>query len=176
LGEVAAIQAIAQLGPVLGAPFAIKARIQAALAVAAILAQTIPAFFKGKDYTDKYEGPATWGEKQREVKIDKSGNVQVSPNRTTPLWVNRDDIITPSVNAFESKMNEPGSEIFKRVVGNKYAGDTKAHMRVVYVKGDNDDISDKLTETNRLLKKQLRKKTSFNPVIKLAHKKRFFGT
>lgn len=147
-----------------------------AIALAAILAQSIPAFFKGKNALDSYEGPATWGEKRKEVRITEDGGVEISPNRTTPLWVNRNDIITPSVPEFERQMKDPGSEIFRRVVGNKYRTDTRSRMQVVYVKSENDrDMSSKLDQTNRLLRKIERKETRFDPKLSIELPTKYFS-
>ena len=87
----------------------------AASQTAIVLAQSIPAFYKGKGPLDNYEGPGTWGEKRREVLIDKSGNVTLSPNRTTPIMLDKDDIIMPSIDSFKNVMSNSNSEVFKRV-------------------------------------------------------------
>lgn len=147
-----------------------------AIALAAILAQSIPAFFKGKNALDSYEGPATWGEKRKEVRVTEDGKVEISPNKTTPLWVNRNDIITPSVPEFERQMKNPESEIFRRVVGNKYRADTQSRMQVVYIKSENDKgMSSKLDQTNRLLRKIERKETRFDPKIVLEPPTKYFS-
>lgn len=82
---------------------------------ALVASQPLPKFFMGKNPLDDYEGPATWGERRREVRIDRHGNIEVSPNRTTPLMVKRDDIITPSIDDFNRQMERPSSEVYKRV-------------------------------------------------------------
>ncbi|BFP39492.1 hypothetical protein FGF1_03370 [Flavobacteriaceae bacterium GF1] len=147
-----------------------------AIALGAILAQSLPAFFKGKNYTDKYEGPATWGERGREVKIGSDGSVELSPNRTTPLYVKRDDIITPTVSDFQRKMKQPGSEVFKRVVGNKYKADTDARMRVVHISGQRDsETADLIRETNRLLKKMNRRPINVNSNVVIKKPSKFFA-
>lgn len=87
----------------------------AGLQTGLILAQTLPQFYKGKNAMDDYEGPATWGERRREVRIDRHGNIEVSPNRTTPLLVKRDDIITPSIDSFQRQMSNPSTEVYRRV-------------------------------------------------------------
>ena len=82
---------------------------------AIVAAQPLPQFFKGKALGDNYEGFATWGERQPEAKISADGTVEVSPNKTTPLFVKKDDIITPSLSNFRSELKNPSSEIHKRV-------------------------------------------------------------
>jgi len=108
------------------------------LAIAGITATAIPAFFKGKNLMDDYEGPATWGERRREVKIGADGSVEVSPNRTTPTWVKKDDIITPSIGDFQRRMSQPNSEVFKRV-SRSLRHDTESRSRIIFVKSGNID-------------------------------------
>lgn len=121
-----------------GLPFtAIVAAIGAAQA-AFVLSQPLPAFFKGKNLMDDYEGPATWGERRREVKIGADGSVEVSPNRTTPTWVKKDDIITPSIDDFQRRMSRPNSEVFKRV-SKSLRHDTESRSRTILIKSGNID-------------------------------------
>lgn len=81
---------------------------------ALVAAQPLPQFFKGKVPLDNYEGPATWGEKGQEVLVTPGGEMFVSPNKTTPLWVGKDDIIVPSFSQFDKEMNNKG-EVFNRL-------------------------------------------------------------
>ncbi|MEM7485034.1 MAG: hypothetical protein AAF348_07480 [Bacteroidota bacterium] len=105
---------LAQTGVVAPTLIPVIAAIGAAQA-AFVASQPLPQFFQGKNAMDSYEGPATWGERRKEVKIGSDGNIEVSPNRTTPLYVKKDDIITPSIEDFQRHMNRPSSEVFKRV-------------------------------------------------------------
>jgi len=90
---------------------------QTGIALATVLAQTLPAFFTGKSLMDNYEGLATWGERGREVRVTKGGGVEVSPDTTTPTFVRRDDMIVRSIPLFQQAMANPNSEVFKRVAG-----------------------------------------------------------
>jgi hypothetical protein len=117
----------------------------AAVESASVISQLIPAFYRGKNFNDNYEGPATWGELRREVKIGKDGNVELSPNKTTPLFVKKDDIITPSVGSFKSAMSDPSSEVFKRVVGSKYGKDNEARLQA-FTSIQGRQIDEKLLE------------------------------
>lgn len=102
---------------------------QTGIALATVLAQSIPAFFTGKSLMDNYEGPATWGERGREVRVTKDGRVEVSPNATTPTYVNRDDLILKNIPLFNQSMNNPNSEVFKRVAS-AWKADTAGRERV----------------------------------------------
>lgn len=77
-------------------PFVIGA---GALATGTVMAQTIPAFAKGKNASDPYEGPMVWGEKQPEVKMDKYGNIEVA-TKPTLGETKKGDTIFPSIPAF----------------------------------------------------------------------------
>lgn len=105
-----------------------------------VAAQPLPQFFKGKKITDNFEGLATWGEKRREVLVDKNGNVSVSPNKTTPLYVNRDDIIAPSISNFNKQLKDPDSDIAKRL-SKKLDIDTENGIRMISVNTGNQSIS-----------------------------------
>lgn len=148
----------------------------AAAESASVLARLIPAFFKGKNYTDKYEGPATWGERGREVKIGADGKVEISPNRTTPLFVKKDDIITPSISAFNDKLSQPNSEVFKRVVGNKYYNDTESRMKVVYVNNNTSVLDEKIIEM-AIINGMRKAKVNLNQKIEIKQSKnrRYFS-
>lgn len=106
---------------------------------ALVASRPLPQFFKGKNLMDKYEGPATWGEHRREVKVGADGSVEVSPNRTTPLWVKKDDIITPSIDDFQKRMSRPNSEVFKRV-SRSLRRDTEARAQAIMVKSQPMDL------------------------------------
>ncbi|WP_375587141.1 tape measure protein [Flagellimonas aurea] len=130
LGIVKAVAASPLTG---GLPFsAIVAGIGAAQA-AFVAAQPLPQFFKGKNLMDNYEGPATWGERRKEVKIGADGSVEVSPNKTTPLYVKKNDIITPSIDDFNRRMKQPNSEVFRRV-SRSLQNDTQKRAQVFMVK------------------------------------------
>lgn len=136
LGIVKAVAASPLTG---GMPFAaIVAGIGAAQA-AFVASQPLPQFFRGKNLMDKYEGPATWGEHRREVKVGADGSIEVSPNRTTPLWVKKDDIITPSIDDFQKRMSRPNSEVFKRV-SRSLQKDTEMRSQAVLVKSQPMDL------------------------------------
>lgn len=124
-----------------------------------VLAQSFPAFFKGKNLMDNYEGPATWGEHRKEVKVGSDGSLEVSPNRTTPFWVKKDDIITPSIDEFKRRMSQPNSEVFKRVNASLMR-DTDKRSRYVMVQSNHIDtkgIEDVLMKAMR--------KYSMRPIV-----------
>ena len=75
-----------------------------AAAAGTILAQSIPAFEKGKGENDPYEGPMLWGEKRPEVKVDGKGNVEVATKPTFGT-TKKGDRIFPSVNAYLDSIN-----------------------------------------------------------------------
>jgi hypothetical protein len=81
---------------------------------ALVSAQPLPQFFKGKGPLDNYEGLATWGERGQEVLVTPGGEMFVSPNKTTPLFVGKDDIIVPSFSQFNKELNS-GGEVFSRL-------------------------------------------------------------
>ena len=81
---------------------------------ALIASQPLPQFFKGKGPLDNYEGLATWGERGQEVLVTPGGEMYVSPNKTTPLYVGKDDIIVPSFSQFDRELNSKG-EVFNRL-------------------------------------------------------------
>lgn len=113
--------------------------IQTGVALATILAQTLPKFFfQGKGLEDTYEGPGVWGERRREVKIGADGQVEVSPNKATPLWVKKDDLILKSVPEFHSAMRNPNSDAFKRVAST-LSRDTRQRTQVITPQGYNGD-------------------------------------
>lgn len=170
------VKAVAASPVTFGMPFSAYVAAIGAAQAALVASQPLPQFFKGKNYTDKYEGPATWGERGREVKIGADGKVEISPNRTTPLFVKKDDIITPSISAFNDKLSQPNSEVFKRVVGNKYYNDTESRMKVVYVNKNNDfDIKAQLEQTNMLLRKYANRPVNVNANLKINKPKRYFS-
>ncbi|EAR14672.1 coiled-coil domain-containing protein [Robiginitalea biformata] len=109
---------------------------QTGIALATVLAQSLPAFFTGKGLMDDYEGLATWGERGREVRVSKDGRVEVSPDTTTPTYVKKDDLILRNIPLFRQQMDNPNSEVFKRVAG-AWKQDTAGRERVATVPGYN---------------------------------------
>lgn len=87
------------------------------LAVAGILAQSIPQFFKGKEASDNYQGWATVNELpgQRELKIDKYGGVTAYKAGMQLDYVHGSDIIVPNMTTFNREIKDPTSDIFKRL-------------------------------------------------------------
>ena len=73
-------------------------------AAGAVLAQTIPAFEKGKDKNDPYEGAMLWGEKVPEVKVDKKGNVEVAAKPTFGT-TKKGDTIFPNIKSYLESLN-----------------------------------------------------------------------
>lgn len=102
-----------------------------------VIAQSVPAFFKGKNPSDNYEGMATWGEKRKEVKIGSDGGIEVSPNKTTPLFVKKDDIITPNISTFNREISDPSSDIYQRVA-RRLSADTKDRQNMILVRQKTD--------------------------------------
>lgn len=118
----ALLNAYALLSSPATAALASNAFAQAAIAgafgaaqLAFVASKPLPEFFKGKDLRNNFEGLATWGEKRKEVKIGSDGNIEVSPNRTTPLFVKKDDIIVPSISKFHKEIENPNSDVAKRL-------------------------------------------------------------
>lgn len=91
--------------------------VNTGLALATVLAQSLPAFFfKGKALGNKYQGPGIWGEFQREVKVGADGRMEVSPDGPSPTYVKSSDIILESFGAFRKQMSNSNSEVYKRVM------------------------------------------------------------
>lgn len=87
-----------------------------ALAIGAVLAQSVPKFFfMGKGLGDNYQGPAIWGELQREVKVGKDGSLEVSPDGASPTYVKSSDMILKSMSDFRKQMGNSNSEVYRRV-------------------------------------------------------------
>lgn len=103
------------LGPVFGASLFPFITLNTALSLGSIVAQTIPAFEKGKKAGEPYEGPAIWGEKRHEVKYSKDGSIEVSPSKPTFTYVQRDDVVYPSVGDFLSAHPEFSAQQLERV-------------------------------------------------------------
>lgn len=103
--SMAIISALAQIpkfdfGISAGATAALYAATGAAQ-LAAVMAQPIPKYAKGKKASDSYEGPMIWGEKQPEVKVDRAGNVEIA-RKPTFGTTKKGDTIYPSIAAFEN--------------------------------------------------------------------------
>ena len=120
---VAIIQAYAQLGPIGGTIAGALITALSLVQLSNIDRQKPPQFFKGKKATDNFEGWGTWGEKRREVSVDEHGNVEISPNKTTPRYIKKKEIIVPSVPQFNREIQNPDSDIAQRVF-KKYNQDT----------------------------------------------------
>jgi len=134
---VAIVQAYAQLGPIGGTIAGVLISGIAAYQVQQIKKQKPPQFFKGKKATDNFEGWGTWGERRPEVKIGEDGSVEVSPNKTTPLYVKRNDIIIPSLQQYDRELKNPTSETFKRV-NKKLTNDTNFRTKMMVVHNEVD--------------------------------------
>lgn len=151
-GNTAAIAALTfpptGLGPILGQPFAAAARVNTAISLAAILAQTIPQFYKGKSALNNYEGVASVNEMpgQREYRINKDGVIEMFPSGMHYTYVNKDDIIEKSRSSLQSSLSDQNSEVFKRVVGEKYSNDTQSRMKVVYVNNEKSSMDELILE------------------------------
>jgi hypothetical protein len=60
------------------------------------LAQPIPRYFRGKDESDNYEGPAIVDDGGRpEAIVRADGSIEIGSNRPRMTWVGRDDIVIP---------------------------------------------------------------------------------
>jgi hypothetical protein len=128
------------LGPALGAALIPGIQTNAGIAAGIVLAQAIPQFFKGKNAMDSYEGIGTWGERGREVNVDAFGNTEVSPNKTTPRYINKSDIIVPSISQFQQQLKDPSSDVFKRV-SRKIGSDTTERNNMIVVSSPAIDTS-----------------------------------
>ncbi len=95
----------AKVGPIIALGAA-----QAAL----VRAQPLPQFFMGKA-SGGYEGLATWGEKRPEVLVTPDGQMFLSPDKKTPLYVAKEDIIVPSVRKFQEEIKSGQGEVFHRL-------------------------------------------------------------
>ena len=87
------------------------------ISIAGILAQSLPAFFKGKSPSDNYEGWATVNELpgQKEIKIDEHGGITPYKAGMQLDYVKSSDIIVPSMSTFNREIKNPDSDIFKRL-------------------------------------------------------------
>ena len=126
----ALLNAYALLSNPLTAPLAPNAFAQAAIAgafgaaqLAFVASRPLPQFFLGKKATDNFEGIGTWGERRKEVNVDSQGNIEISPNKTTPRHIMKSDIIVPSISQFDREIKNPNSDVFKRV-SKRYKQDT----------------------------------------------------
>jgi len=76
-----------------------------AIAAAGIIATPIPRYKTGKGRGDNYEGLAVVGDGGRQEPIVRAdGSMELSPAKDTLTWVGKDDIVFPSVEAFEKNM------------------------------------------------------------------------
>ena len=75
--------------------------------LAAAIATPIPRYEKGKNVKDKYEGPAIWGERKREVRFGRRG-VELSPKYPGlhKTHVYSDDVIHPDADAFFADLEQ----------------------------------------------------------------------
>ncbi len=107
------------LGPILGLPLAGLIKANTAISIAAILAQSIPAFFRGKDSRDPYTGMHTVNELpgQREIKIDKDGTIKLYGKGMQMDYSRAGDIIEPSPGAFMKNLFDPRTETNRRIMG-----------------------------------------------------------
>lgn len=95
----AIMKAVAASPLTAGMPFtAIVAAIGAAQ-VAAVLAKPLPHFARGTENAPR--GLAIWGEAGQEAKIDRRGNMELSPSRATPTFLQGGERIIP-----HDKLNE----------------------------------------------------------------------
>ncbi len=126
------------LGPVFGAALIPGININAGLAIGAILAQSIPQFFKGKSAADNYEGIASVNELpgQREYRVNKDGVIEMLPSGMHYTYVKGDDIIEKSKSSLQSSLRDKNSEVFKRVVANKYSNDTNERTKVIKLQSE----------------------------------------
>lgn len=116
------------------------------LAQAAIVKSTkLPQFFKGKDANNNFEGLATWGEHRPEVLIDKYGGVEFSPNGTTPKFIKKDDIIVPSIPKFFNQIENPNSDVAKRI-SKRLGKETKERQMIINNSNANYSDNRKLEE------------------------------
>ena len=98
------------------------------IAQAAIVSrQALPEFFLGKDRFNNFEGWGTVGEKRKEVIIGGDGSIEVTPNKKTPRFINRDDIIVPSLSQFNRQIQQPNSDLSK-TLATRLGKDTKERL------------------------------------------------
>jgi len=181
-GENAALAALTLppigLGPIAGKPFAIAARLNAKLAIASILAQTIPQFYRGKEAANNYEGIASVNEMpgQREYRVNKDGVIEMFPAGMQYTYVKKDDIIEKSGSSLKSSLQDRNSEVFKRVVGSKYSNDTQERMRVVYAGSQSDSgLKDELVKMNRLLRKYSQRPMNVTANVTIDKPRKYFS-
>jgi hypothetical protein len=91
-----------------------RAIASAAAQGALILAQTIPAFFKGKGPLDNYEGPGLVGEKRPEVIVTERGDI-IPITQPEVRHIGKDDLIVPSFTQFRREFNDPSSSVAQRL-------------------------------------------------------------
>ena len=91
-------------------PQSLLAGALGAAQIAIIASQPIPQYAKGKKKTDSYQGRMLWGEKQPEIKVSKSGEIEVA-TKPTIGFTEKGDTIYPSFTAFnrEFPLVEKGS-------------------------------------------------------------------
>lgn len=178
-----AIDTAAQVSKILGIaaaftaagliPMATNAYVQAGIAgavgaaqIAFVASRKPPEFFKGKTLQDTYEGMATWGEHRPEVLISGDGSMQVSPNKTTPLYVKRDDIIVPSIDQFHREVKNPDSDVFKRV-SQKINSDTSERKQMVVVNNSPMDTKGIEEVLEKVMYKYSKRAINVNNTIKM---------
>jgi hypothetical protein len=86
------------LGPVLGIPLAVATGAATAVQIAAIAAQPLPQYEKGRS-----GGPAEWavvGEKRHEVILGKDGVTRLTPDHPTLAYLQKGDSVIPSMEEY----------------------------------------------------------------------------
>jgi len=101
------VKAAGSAPPPFNLPAIIGAAALGAAQLAVAIATPIPKFREGKGHFDTYEGPAVVGDGGKAELIERSdGSMEVTPNKPTHTWVDKDDIIHPDAQKALKKMDE----------------------------------------------------------------------
>lgn len=114
--------------------------------LAGVLATPIPQYFGGKGKYDNYEGPAIWGERRREAKINpRKGTFQLSPKRIGNhlTHVEKDDIIHPDADKLLRSLSkdEVDQFIHHNMIIDSIGRDTDDLMQFAMLKEIDNSIS-----------------------------------
>ena len=109
-----------------------------ALQTGLVLAQSIPAFFRGKEASNNYEGDALLNDGGRdEVLVSGKGDVERLKGRNIVRNIKKDDIVAPSVSNFNRQINDPTSDIYQRVAS-RLTKDTSDRQNMIVVNSQTD--------------------------------------
>lgn len=129
----------------------------AGIQTASILAQSIPAFFKGKEESNKYQGLATWNEKRPEVNVDKDGNVMFGKTKNELRYVSPEDIIHKSVPDFHAALRDPSTTTYQRIASSLNR-EHEFRTKMVVVQGNDSTLT--TDQLEKVIRTETRKQTS----------------